>query len=102
MKTLVQHRINGAYAGLLGRWVPTAGEAMWFPTTADALFYCVNRQLRDVQLLVETSGVPGSKSGGLAVVELPLLDSDPDFSRVPFEAMEQAHGAGQLGYHRER
>jgi hypothetical protein len=102
MKTLIQNRINGTYAGLQGRWVPTAEEAAWFPTTADALFYCVNRQFRDVQLLVEASGVRGCRSHELAVVNLPLLDSDLDFSGVPFESMQQAHGAGQLGYHRER
>ena len=54
------------------------GEAAWFPSTADALFYCVNRQLRDVQLLVQDSGVPSqlqSNPSSFAVIKLPILDS---------------------------
>lgn len=75
MKTLIQHRINGSYAGAEGRWVASPGEAAWFPTTADALFYCVNRQLRDVQLRVADSESSNGREG-LGLINLPLLDSE--------------------------
>lgn len=55
------------------------GEAAWFPSTADALFYCVNRQLHDVQLLVADSATPSlmpPDKTPFGVITLPILDSE--------------------------
>jgi hypothetical protein len=65
MKTVVQHRRTNAFLGADGKWIRRIDHARAFATSLEALRFCVERQLKEVDMLV---CYPGSRSN----LRLPL------------------------------
>lgn len=56
MKILVQNRRTNAFLMGETQWVKQMDHARTFPTSLEALRFCVNRQLEDMDLLVCFNG----------------------------------------------
>ena len=58
MNVLLQKTADPRFFTASGRWTYEISEALAFPNLATALFFCQNRGLLDVRLLLSGEGCP--------------------------------------------
>ena len=58
MNVLLQKMADPRFFSASGRWTYEITEALTFPNLATAIFFCQNRRLFDVRLLLSEEGCP--------------------------------------------